>query len=75
VQTLAKNKGKPRRPKMLFLLFPLLAIIFLMGWTLYMLGEEQAKQSNKKRTIAPPKKDNVHFLPNISSDEKEVIAE
>lgn len=59
---------------MLFILFPLLAIIFLMGWVMYTIGDEPSK-GKKNKTVTSPKEDHVHFMPNIPSVEKEIIAE
>lgn len=56
---------------MLLLLLPVLAAIFLIGWAMYMIGDESQNKSKKK--VASSKKDYVHFVPNIRNDEKEVV--
>lgn len=74
-QQLTIRKGKLKRPKgMMILLLPVIAIVFLIGWTMYMIGDEQIEKK-KRKVVNLPKKEHVQLIPNLSSGEKEIVAE
>jgi hypothetical protein len=58
----------------LFLL-PVLIFIFLMGWSMYWIGDQKRpeKRTEKTKRKAPPKKDNVTFMPIPLEEKPEII--
>jgi len=65
----SKNKRRQRK-RFSFLLFPIIAFVFLLGWCLYSTGgNKRKKQATPKR---PPKKDNVTILPIILEENEEI---
>jgi len=53
----------------LFLL-PGLIFIFLIGWSMYWIGDQ--KRTGKTKRKAPPKKDNVTLMPIILEETPEI---
>jgi hypothetical protein len=54
------------------MLFPVLALIFLMGFIIYSIGEQKRPTKIRNSRLKEAKKDNVTFLPIILEKEQEL---
>ena len=55
---------------MLILLLPALVFLFIVGWSLYWMGQENKRED--KKASASPKKDPVSFMPIIFEESEEL---
>ena len=62
--------GKKHSKITKILLFPLLALLFLVGWSFYWIGQKQTKQSNKTINKTIPKQKEELELTVISEEEQ-----
>jgi len=73
---LKAKKGRRKRNSILTLfLLPGLIFIFLMGWSMYWIGDQKRpeKRAEKTKHQAPPKKDNVTFMPTPLEETLETV--
>jgi flagellar basal body-associated protein FliL len=63
---MTKSVNRKKRNKLtIILLAPILTIIFIVGWTLYWIGQKEqpkAKQPQKTITKTPPKQDEIELI-------------
>jgi hypothetical protein len=59
---------------MTLFLLPMLIFIFLMGWSMYWIGDQKRPKKRTKKTKrgTPPKEDNVTFMPIILEEKPEI---
>ena len=59
---------------MTLFLLPGLIFVFLMGWSMYWIGSQKRPEKRKEKTNhkAPPKRDNVAFMPVILEETPEI---
>jgi hypothetical protein len=55
------NRRKQNKLKML-LLAPLCAVVFIVGWSLYWLGQSKTKQTQKTINKVPTKQDQLELV-------------
>ena len=65
------NRKRKNKFKVL-LLAPIFAIVFLVGWSLYWIGQSNTKHPQKTVNKAPTKQDNVDLIM-IPEQENEVL--
>ena len=71
------KKGRRKRNNIMGLfLVPVLIFIFLMGWSMYWIGDQKRpkKRTDKTKRETPPKKDNVTFMPIILEEKPEITS-
>ena len=69
------KKGRLKRNNiMTLLLLPVVIFIFLLGWSMYWIGDQKRpkKRTEKTKREKPPKKDNVTFMPIILEEKPEM---
>ncbi len=66
-QTISSGERLPKRPKRLtaFLLLPILAFIFIIGWIMYSTGESRTAKKKPQKNIKQPGKD-------LNTDENDI---
>ena len=55
------NRRKQNKLKV-FLLAPICAIVFIVGWTLYWIGQSNTKQAQKTINKVPTKQDQIELI-------------
>ena len=55
------NRRKQNKLKV-FLLAPICAIVFIVGWSLYWIGQSKPKQAQKTISKVPSKQDQVELI-------------
>ena len=66
---LVPSKGKRKRSKaMRIVLLPVLMIIFIIGWFMYLMGDRKRSDKIQHKT---PKKDNVTIMPVVVEEPQE----
>jgi predicted negative regulator of RcsB-dependent stress response len=66
------TKTKKRNKLTRILLLPILAPIFLIGWTLYQIGQTEQKQPQKPTTKTPTKQSQIELMM-IPPEEKQIL--
>jgi flagellar basal body-associated protein FliL len=74
---MTKRASRKKRSKlMLILLAPILAIVFLVGWSFYWIGQSRqpkTKQPQKLINENPEKQDNIELIA-IPKQEEQILA-
>jgi len=68
---LVTSKRKRSRA-MIIMLLPLLIFVFIIGWSMYWIGNQKR---NGKTQRKPPRKDNVTIMPIIFEEPQEIVNE
>jgi Tfp pilus assembly protein PilO len=57
---------------MIIMLLPALIVIFLIGWFMYWIDNQDERDKTQRK---PPKKDNVTLMPIIFEERQEIVNE
>jgi hypothetical protein len=57
---------------MIIMLLPAILFVFLMGWCMYLIGDQKRPDKIKRK---PVKKDNVTIMPILYEETQEIINE
>ena len=57
---------------MIIMLFPLLTLMFIIGWCMYWIGNQKRMSKTRRK---PPEEDNVTVMPMILEETQEIVNE